>query len=101
MSGRQITDQILIANESVENFKRDKKKGVVCKLDLEKAYDFVDWDFLREVLTKFGFGARWCKWIMGCVRNYHYSMLVNGTVVDFFPASRGIRQGDPLSPCSF
>lgn len=56
VAGRQILDQTLTANEAIENFSNKLKKGVILKLDFEKAYGHVDWDFLDKVLTKNGFG---------------------------------------------
>lgn len=55
--GRQILDCILIANKSVEGYRRRKQKGVIIKIDLEKAYDKTDWDFLDFVLARKGFGS--------------------------------------------
>lgn len=60
--GRNILDSILITNEFVENYKRRKQKEVVLKLDLEKAYDKTDWDFLDHVVARKGFGTLWRKW---------------------------------------
>lgn len=58
IKGRQILDSVLIANECVDGCKRDREPGVVCKLDMEKAFNRVDWDFLFWVLRKKGFGER-------------------------------------------
>lgn len=58
VKGRQITDDILVANELVDGNKRAKEQGLVCKVDLEKAYDRVDWDFLWWIMEKKGFGKR-------------------------------------------
>lgn len=70
---------------------------MVCKIDLEKAYDKVDWSFLKWVLTKKEFSKRWTNWIMGCLDHPHFSIMINGSSKGFFSSSRGIRQGDPLS----
>lgn len=61
-AGRQILDQALIANEAIMEHRSKKKEGVVLKLDFEKAYDHVDWDFLDKVLMKKGFGYKWRTW---------------------------------------
>lgn len=68
VKGRQIMDCILIATECVEGLKKEKKSGLVCKIDMEKAYGRVDWDFLRWVLTKRalsldGLNELWDVWI--------------------------------------
>ncbi|KAM7498116.1 hypothetical protein LguiA_022530 [Lonicera macranthoides] len=101
VKGRQILDLVLIANESVEEYRGKNKEGVVFKIDFEKAYDHVEWDFIDHVLENKGFGARWRKWIKGCLSSSNFSVMVNGRPRGIFNASRGIRQGDPLSPFLF
>lgn len=80
---------------------RNLVPGLVCKIDFEKAYDRVDWDFLIWVLRQKGFGERWISWISGCLDHPHFSILINGTSKGFFDSSKGIRQGDSLSPFLF
>lgn len=60
---RQILDAVLVANEVVDETRMKKKKGLVFKIDFEKAYDHVEWSFLDFVLEKKGFGLRWRNWI--------------------------------------
>lgn len=97
VKGRQIMDGILIASECVDGLKKAEKLGLVCKIDLEKDYDRVDWVFLRWVLLKKGFGEKWIGWIMGCLGHPHFSILLNGTSKGFFSSPPDIRQGDLLS----
>ena len=98
VEGCQILDAVLIANEIVDSTLRKKVHGLVCKLDIEKAYDSISWDFLFQVMGRMGFGSRWLSWIKWCISTASFSVLINGSPVGFFPSSRGFQQGDPLSP---
>ena len=68
------------------------------KVDLQKAYDRVNWSFLKEVLYRFGFHEKFIMWIMQCVTKVSFSILINGGKTKSFILSRGLRQGDLLSP---
>ncbi|GAU17363.1 hypothetical protein TSUD_232390 [Trifolium subterraneum] len=98
IKGRQILDGILIANEVVDDAKRAKKDLIMFKVDFEKTYDSVEWDYLEEVMIKMNFPRVWRGWIMECVSSATASVLVNGCPTDEFSLERGLRQGDPLSP---
>jgi hypothetical protein len=98
---QQILDSILMANECVDSQIRSGEPGIICKLDLKKAYDHINWDFLLYILEKCGFGERWRDWIHQCVSTVCFFVLINGTPANFFRSSQGVRQGNPLSPLLF
>ncbi|GKF15214.1 RNA-directed DNA polymerase, eukaryota, reverse transcriptase zinc-binding domain protein, partial [Tanacetum coccineum] len=74
---------------------------MVFKIDFEKAFDSVSWDFIFQVLQFMGFGQLWISWIRGCLFSARTSILVNGSPSREFSLHRGLRQGDPLSPFLF
>ncbi|XP_071713248.1 uncharacterized protein [Rutidosis leptorrhynchoides] len=101
LRGRFILYGALIINESLDYLKAKKQKSFVFKVDFEKAFDCIDWDFLMEVMKSMGFRNKWRDWILTCMKLASISVLVNGSPTNEFSLGRGFRQGDPLSPFLF
>ncbi|KAE8800176.1 retrotransposon unclassified [Hordeum vulgare] len=102
LKGRRIHDGILALHEIVHEVASKGLKGIFLKPDFQKAYDSLDWSFLRLVMQRRGFDERWCSWVMQLVVGYGSTAInVNGDVGPFFHASRGVKQGDPISPLLF
>jgi len=99
---RNISDCIIMASEAVNMIdKRQFGGNVALKVDIKKAFDTLDWNLLVAVLRKFGFSPTFTNWILAILHSARLSILVNGKAVGFFSCSRGVRQGDPLSPLLF
>ena len=97
-----IADPIILTSECINLLDRECKAGnIAIKFDVRKAFDTLDWGFLLRVLEAFGFSNLFQDWIKAILGSTHLSILINGATEGFFTCSRGVRQGDPLSPILF
>ncbi|GKV27391.1 hypothetical protein SLEP1_g36564 [Rubroshorea leprosula] len=99
--GRQLAEGVVIANEVINEAKRNKKKSFLFKVDFEKAYDKVCWSFINYMMLRMGFCEAWRSWIQECLRSSSVSVIVNGSPTRQFMVTKGIHQGDLLSPFLF
>ena len=101
---RIITDHTTIAFEvlhRMRNRRRGKDGQMAIKLDISKAYDRVVWQFLRKMMIRLRFDQQWVTLVMETIHTTSYPVLINGEPQGFVQPTRGIKQGDPLSPYSF
>ena len=102
VQGRLLCENVLLASELVTNFHNggDTTRGCL-QVDLAKAYDKLDWDFLLNVLQAIKLPEVFIGWIKECFTTPTFSVAFNGELIGFFPGKKGLRQGDPISSLLF
>lgn len=99
--GRNILEAVAITQECLHSMHSKNIEATILKIYLKKAHDCLDWEFLRCLLIKIGLNNQCANWIMACVENVNYAIVINGIPSSFFSATRGLRRGCSLSPLLF
>jgi hypothetical protein len=101
IKGRVIHDSFTYVRSLARAFRQAKTPALMIKLDIEKAFDSVSWEFLLELLKKLGFGQRWRNWLSMLLSSASTRILINASFSEILKHKRGLRQGDPLLPLLF
>ncbi|WVZ53557.1 LOW QUALITY PROTEIN: hypothetical protein U9M48_004480 [Paspalum notatum var. saurae] len=98
LPGRNIMEGVVVLHETLHELHRKNLNGVIFKIDFEKAYDKVHWDFLQQTLRMKGFSATWCNWIKPFVQGENVAVNVNGQNGSYFLTRKGLRRPPFANP---
>lgn len=98
MPGRKITSNLHLLQDILDYIERTNETGILLSLDQEKAFDRVNRTFLLNLSNRFGFGSSFCHWVGTLYNGANMQVIVNEWLTEAIPLSRGVRQGDSLSP---
>lgn len=102
VKGRQIGKNILMAQELFRGYGRASGTPKwALTVDLFKAFDSLDWNFIVATLHRINFPDMFVKWVFACISSTHFSIKVNGALHGYFIVAKGLHQGDPMSPYLF
>ena len=97
IEGRQITESVRLTQDIIDYTDENDRPGAIIFLDQKKAYDRVEWEYLKLCLEKFGFGPRFCSWIIMLYKGGQSCIQTNGFISSFFKITRSMRQGCPIA----
>ena len=101
IKGRFIGENTRFLYDLIEYLERQQKPGLLLLLDFEKAFDSLEWDFIKKALKSYNFGESIIKWFITLYSSSTSAVINNGNLSRFFNLERGCRQGDPLAPYIF
>ncbi|KAM6577500.1 hypothetical protein CsatB_029337 [Cannabis sativa] len=102
VKNRLLAHNIMVFQDLLKGYLRKNISArCIMKIDLSKAYDTVDWQFVEDLLNNLCFPSRFINWIMTCLKGTSYNLLMNGRIQGKFKGEKGLRQGDPMSPLIF
>ena len=101
LPGRNIMEGTVILHETIHELHSKKQDGIIFKIDFEKAYGKVKWNFLQQTLAMKGFSQKWCSWVQQFTQGGNVNIKVNDQLGSYFQTKKGLKQGDPMSPILF